>query len=220
MKSSLSLRQAIGAVLVRGGQIIAPELKKGVIPMEHCLQWSNPFAAQVVRRVAREQYSSLAKKIVPVLDEFGQQVFERRVVQEAHGFNGITIQGKNHLLACVFGNATPVTQIDPWFIGLINQSPTPVLVEADTLASHSGWSELQAYSGNRQEWDDTDASNKVKGTATVSTFAINATGEVHGIFIASVDVGTSGTLWATGGFDSSLNVVDSDELKITYGIRT
>jgi len=161
--------------------------------VEHVLQWSNPFSVQQIRN--------------------------GKVIATRTGFNGITVTGKNYLLDVGFGNATPVTPIDPWYIGLINQSPTPVLVEGDTLASHSGWAEFTAYSGNRIAWDDADSVNKVKGTTTVANFVVNASGSVHGILIASVASGTSGTLWATGSFDSSLAVINTDELKITYGLR-
>lgn len=178
----LALKQMIGARLSRSRQI------------EHGLEWSNPFSAELVRG--------------------------GKVIASAKGYNGITVVGKNHLLDVVFGKATPVTQVNPWYIGLINQSPTPVLVEGDTLASHSGWVEFTGYSGNRQPWDDTDAANKVKGTSTVSTFTINATGTIYGILICAVATGTSGVLWATGGFDSALSVVNTDELKVTYGLRT
>ena len=157
------------------------------------LTFRNPFAVQLIRN--------------------------GRIIAERQGHNGVTIVGKNHMLDVVFGNSTPVTQVNPWYIGLINQTPTPVLSENDTLASHAGWAELTAYSGTRKAWDDANASNKVKGTTTVSLFTMNATAEVHGIFVCSVTSGTSGILWATGSFDSSLSVINTDELKITYGVR-
>lgn len=203
----LGLRQMIGKSLVRAGQVITPSLKDGVIPFKDTLTFRNTFAVEVSR-------------VVDHVKENGLWVPKRKIVQTAWGHNEITVVGKNHLLDVVFGAASPVAQVDPWYIGLINQSPTPTTSENDTLASHAGWVEFSGYSGNRKAWDDTDSANKVKGTNTVSTFVINATGDVHGIFIASVDTGTAGILWATGSFDSSLSVVNTDELKITYGIRT
>jgi hypothetical protein len=132
----------------------------------------------------------------------------------------VTVVGKNHLLDVTFGNSTPVTQIATWYIGLINNSPTPTLSENDTLASHSGWSEFTSYSGTRKAWDDANAASKIKGTTSVSTFTASGSGVVYGIFIASVTSGTSGILWATGAFDATVSLIASDDLKVSYGIRT
>lgn len=183
--------QTIGRQLVRDGRAI--EMPRGVVPLGSELRFSNIFAVQHFRK--------------------------GRLLGVVSGHNDIVIEGKNHVLDVCFGNSTPVTQVDPWYQGLINQTPTPVLSESDTLASHAGWAEFSSYSGNRQAWTDANAASKVKGTTTISTFTMTAGGEIHGIFVASVATGTSGILWATGAFDSSLTVVTSDELKITYGIR-
>jgi hypothetical protein len=194
MESNLNFKQSIGAQLVRRASKLSPRDTEVV----HQLQWKNPFSAMHMRKI--------------------NGVY--RCINVVNGWNGVTVVGKNHLLDVVFGNATPVTQVDPWYIGLINQSPTPVLDEGDTLASHSGWSEFTSYSGGvRLEWDDSDAASKVKGSDTTSDFTISASGEVHGILVASVSSGTSGILWATGSFDASITVVNTDVLKITYGVR-
>lgn len=144
-----------------------------------------------------------------------------RIISVHGGFNGVTIVGKNHLLDVAFGNSTPVTQVNPWYIGLINQSPTPTLSENDTLASHSGWAEFTSYSGSRKAWDDANASNKVKGTTTLAEFAITADASINGILIASVASGTSGILWSTGSFTSgAVSVLNGDTFRVAYAIRT
>lgn len=157
------------------------------------LQWNNPIGAQLF--------------------------VGGRLIQTVGGHNGVTVVGKNHILDVYFGNATPVTQIDPWYIGLIKQSPTPVLSENDTLASHAGWTEATGYSGNRKEWDDADAASKIKGTTAASTFVFTGDDTIHGLFIASAATGTTGILWATGSFDTPVAVTNTAELKITYGLR-
>lgn len=187
----MKFTQKIGYALIRGGLKLAGKLPGDVVDN------FNPqglFSADLYRK--------------------GQ------LIKRFHGHNGITIVGKNRILDTMFGKGTPVTQIDPWYIGLINNTPSPVLVEADTLASHSGWSEFTGYSGNRKEWDDADASAKVKSTTTVSTFTFTSGGTAYGIFIASVDTGTSGILWSSGAFDETVTFVTSDELKVSYGLRT
>lgn len=188
----LKLRQAIGAAVMRGGQMIAPPPYRNGNAM-HELTFSNPFMVEVVRK--------------------------GRVVARRRGFNGVTVVGKNHMLDVVFGNSSPVTQVTPWYIGLINNSPTPVLSENDTLSSHSGWTEWTSYSGNRKAWDDANAASKIKGTTSVSAFTISATGTLYGILVAAVSSGTSGVLWATGAFDSTLPVVSTDVINVTYGVR-
>jgi hypothetical protein len=195
----------IGNQLVRAGEVIQP--KRGIVPFKDTITFRNRFTAKVMRIVDHVKIN-------------GIWVPERKMVFSTQGYNEITIVGKNHLLDVVFGNSTPVTQIDPWYVGLIDQSPTPTTSENDTSASHAGWAENTDYAGNRKEWDDTNSASKVKGTNTVSTFVIDTTAEIHGIFIDSLATTTAGILWASGSFDSSLNVVNTDELKITYGIRT
>jgi hypothetical protein len=139
-------------------------------------------------------------------------------VKRVKGKNAVTTVGKNHILDVTFGNATPVTQVDPWYIGLINNSPTPTLLVGDTLASHSGWSEFASYSGNRKAWTDADASSGVKASSSVSTFTLSADGTIYGIFIASVATGTSGILWSEGAFESPITLSNGSDLKVTYSL--
>ncbi len=196
MLQNFPLVQGIGATLEGLGQWMAGRQRQNTSE----LVFRNPFRAQLIRR--------MGVKMTP------------RTVWVGHGFNGITVVGKNHLLDVVFGNSSPVTQVNPWYIGLIDNSPTPTLSENDTLASHAGWTEFTSYSGNRKAWDDANAASKIKGTTSVSTFTMTAGGTINGILVCAVASGTSGVLWATGSFDTTATVVTSDDLKITYGIRT
>ena len=157
------------------------------------LKFNNPFAAQLVRN--------------------------GKVIKTVSGTNGVTDVGINHLFDVTFGNTSPVAQVDPWYELLINNSPTPTLAPGDTLALHTGWVEFTGYTGNRQAWVDSNSVARVKGTTTVSTFPITATGVIYGIGVCSVATGTSGVLWATGAFDSPLSVVNTDEIRVTYGVR-
>lgn len=201
MNDKLTFRQKIGHQLIRAGEVISGSGgRKPYRGVGSDLVFRNPFSASLIRRMGVKM--------------------EPRVIQVVNGWNDVTIVGKNHLLDVVFGNSSPVTQVTPWYIGLINNSPSPVLAEADTLASHSGWTEFTTYTGNRKAWDDANAASKIKGTTSVSTFVMGGAATINGILIASVDTGTSGVLWATGSFDELVDVITSDELKVTYGIRT
>lgn len=144
-----------------------------------------------------------------------------KLIFRTQGHNDIVTEGKNHILDVCFGNSSPVTQVDPWYIGIINNTPTPTLLAADTLASHTGWAELVAgtdYTGNRQAWTDANATGGAKGTDTVSTFPILTTKTAYGILICSAASGTSGTLWATGAFDEAIPLSNGDNLKINYSL--
>jgi len=207
MKSGLNIRQKVGYVLERAGRIVAGN---GFQSIESQLAFNNPFGAMHYRL---KDPDALQHPKALFHDAY-------KLLNIVSGKNDVTIVGKNHLLDVTFGAAAPLTQIDPWHIGLVDQSPTPTFAEADTSASHAGWSEFTDYTGNRKVWDDADAATKVKGTTTTSDFTINASGEVNGIFIDSLATTTAGILWATGSFDASVVVVNTDVLKITYGIRT
>lgn len=87
--NDLSIRQMIGMGLVRAGKIIGGLGKKS----DSALVFRNPFSCEHIRN--------------------------NRVIGVHHGWNDVTIVGKNLLLDTMFGNSTPVSQIDPWYIGVI-----------------------------------------------------------------------------------------------------
>lgn len=132
--------------------------------------------------------------------------------------NGATTVGLNHMLDNVFnGGAT----VDPWFIGLINNSPTPTLAAADTMSSHAGWAELTNYTeATRPTWTEGAAAGGVITNSTQVDFTINATVAIYGAFLTSNSTkgGTTGTLFSTGGFDAAKNMSSGQLLRVTYTI--
>lgn len=132
--------------------------------------------------------------------------------------NGIVDVGI-HTLFDVFFRAG--TQITTWYLGLIDNSGFTGLSNSDTMSSHSGWSESTIYSNaNRPTWNsDAPASRQITNSTTVD-FNINASGTIKGIFVTSNNTkgGTSGTLWATALFSSTVTVANGDTLKITYTV--
>jgi hypothetical protein len=132
--------------------------------------------------------------------------------------NGIVDVGLNKILEDMFNGGT---QSGTWYIGLVDNSGFSAFANADTLASHAGWSESTAYSETaRPEWTaGTAASRSITNASTVD-FSINATVTLKGIFIAddSTKGGTSGTLWSTAAFASNVAAVNGDTLKITYTV--
>lgn len=109
-----------------------------------------------------------------------------------------------------------------WYLGLVNNSPSPSYAAGDTLASHGGWSETTAYTGNRKSVTFGTASTAdpsvISNSASPASFAINGTVTVAGAFLASVDTGTSGVLFSVSTFQSpgARAVVSGDTLTVTY----
>ena len=130
--------------------------------------------------------------------------------------NGIVDVGANLILDVMFHN---VAATATWYIGLIDNAAFTALANADTMAAHAGWTELEAYTeATRPEWTEGAAATRSITNAVTVDFTINDTKTVKGIFITSSNVkgGAAGTLWSTAAFTSVVNVVAADVLKITY----
>lgn len=132
--------------------------------------------------------------------------------------NGIVDVGLNKILEDMFNGGT---QSGTWYIGLVDNSGWTAFANADTMASHAGWTESAAYTETaRPEWTaGTAASRSITNSSTVD-FSINATVTLKGIFIVdnSTKSGTSGTLWSTASFASNVSAVNGDTLKVTYTV--
>jgi len=134
--------------------------------------------------------------------------------------NGITDEGKDHILDAEFNDGTQVANAS-WYIGLIDLSGFTALADADTMASHSGWNEFTSYSeATRVAWGSGAAASQSTTNASPATFNINGSGTVKGVFVPtnSTKSGTSGTLWATALFAADVPVSNGDQLKITYTV--
>ena len=108
------------------------------------------------------------------------------------------------------------------FVGLI-QGPASgnTIAAVDSLASHAGWPETVDYTGARKTLtmgSATDADPSViSNTASVASFAMNATVTVAGAFLATVSSGTAGVLFSAGNFTGGDKFVDSgDTLNVTH----
>jgi hypothetical protein len=114
------------------------------------------------------------------------------------------------------------------YIGLIVY-PAGTLTNADTLASHSGWTESTDYAGSRQAWSPAAASSqKVTNAASPAEFTMDAVvTTIYGCFLATVASGTSGTLFSTGQFQQQNGALvangiafsSGDVLKIIYELE-
>ena len=111
-----------------------------------------------------------------------------------------------------------------WYLGLITGPGSgTTIAAADTLASHSGWTEFTDYSGNRKAvtfgTPTTADPSVVDNSASPSSFSITSSGGVvAGAFLCSVATGTSGVLFSASDFQSpgDRTVVSGDTLTVTY----
>lgn len=132
--------------------------------------------------------------------------------------NGIVDVGMNHILEAQFNSGA---QITAWYIGLVNNAAWTAFANADTMGSHAGWAETAAYAeATRPEWTAGTAASRAITNASTVDFSMNATVTLKGIFITSNNTksGTTGTLWSTAAFASTVSAVNGDTLKVTYTV--
>lgn len=114
-----------------------------------------------------------------------------------------------------------------WYIGLINNSPSPTLAAGDTAAQiggSNGWAEFTGYSQtNRPTLSfsaSTTADPSVISTASAAAFSITSTATIYGAFVVSSNTksGTSGVLFSEGAFAATRSVVNGDTLNVSYSL--
>lgn len=125
--------------------------------------------------------------------------------------NLVTTAGKTDLIDKYFKGSAYTAA---WFLGLKGTGSAAV---GDTLASHAGWAEVTPYAGNRPAITFGTTSGG-SNTATAVSYTINASATVAGAFTASVNTGTSGTLYSAGDFAASRSVLSGDTLNVTLTV--
>ena len=157
-------------------------------------------------------------------------------IHEFH--NNITDQGANALLNTGFG---AVTQITPWYVGLIDTTGYTALANADTYQNinqaGNGWKEADGASsrvgytvgatGVRATWGAGTAAARAITNASPMVYDITVAGTIVGVFcvggIAAASVpgnyAASGVLWATASM-TAIPVNIADQLKITYTVTS
>ena len=161
----------------------------------------------------------------------GTFIFEARdkdgnVKWTAEAKNLTTNQGRQDMNTKYF---TGTTYTAAWFIGLVNNSPTPSYSVSDTMASHAGWVETTDYSGSNRATanfgtattaDPSVIANTVASGGTVASFSITGTVTIDGAFLtATQDNSTNtGVLFSVAAFESpgDRSVVNGDTLNVTY----
>lgn len=114
------------------------------------------------------------------------------------------------------------TQSTTWYLGLVTGPASSTTFDAgDTLASHAGWTENTAYTGNRKAVTFGSATTAnpsvITNSASPSSFSINGTATIAGAFLCNVASGTSGVLFSAGDFSGGdKSVANGDTLNVTY----
>jgi hypothetical protein len=132
--------------------------------------------------------------------------------------NGVVDEGIEYLLDAGFNGGS---QTSTWYMLLVDNSGFSAFAAADTMASHSGWTEDQTYSeGTRPEWTADAAGSRAVTNSTTVDFSINGTTVIQGIAATTNNTkgGTTGTLFATAAFSSTASVESGDTLKVTYTV--
>ncbi len=108
-----------------------------------------------------------------------------------------------------------------YFMGFVDGASTPTYNAADTMSSHSGWSENSSYSSSTRpavSWNAASAGTK---TTTATAFSITGSATIAGVFLttSSTKGGTSGILISAGSFSGGNRTVSSgDSLSVTYSM--
>jgi len=133
--------------------------------------------------------------------------------------NAVVDDGLDKILDVMFHD---VTKIATWYIGIVNNAGFTGYAAGDNMGGHGGWTEWTSYDeANRVTWTEGAASGQSITNATPVDFTMSASGTVRGLFLTSNNTksGTTGTLWATADFASTVTVADDDVLKVTYTIN-
>ncbi|MBN9430720.1 MAG: hypothetical protein J0H09_29865 [Burkholderiales bacterium] len=130
--------------------------------------------------------------------------------------NLVTTAGKNDALDKYLAGSSYTAA---FYVGLINESGYTGVNAADTMSSHSGWTEFAAYSqSNRPAAAFSAASSGSKSTSAAASYTINGSGTVKGAFLATDNTksGTTGVLYSAGAFPADRPVQSGDTLNVSY----
>ena len=152
----------------------------------------------------------ISRRVASFFYKHGKLLHEK--VWEDEFCNLVVNEGLQHVLDTVFSGGTA---IDPWYLGLTDDSPTPAA--GDTMASHSGWVEETGYTGSRQEWVEVRSGQTMTNAASVAVFPITGSATIGGAFNNEDATGTAGVLMSVGALTGGDRIVANlDTLNLTY----
>ncbi len=131
--------------------------------------------------------------------------------------NLVTTVGKNDILDKYLAGSSYTAA---WYVGLVDNSGFSAYNAADTMASHSGWTESTSYDEAHRvaaSWANA-ASSGTKTSSATSNVTISATVTLDGCFMVTNNTkgGTTGILYSAGAFSGADKALaDNDVLQIT-----
>ncbi len=127
--------------------------------------------------------------------------------------NLVMTAGLNELLDGVFNEAPAAFT---WYCFLVDNDSFSAYAAGDTMASHAGWLECTAYTGNRKAWTKNAgaAAGAMSNSSNKASFAINGTKTVRGAGMCVPETGTTGVLYGAGDFSATRDVVSGDTLTL------
>ena len=146
--------------------------------------------------------------------------------------NLVNAVGKQLMLDTLLRTSSTYTTVGP-YLGLISGA-SPTFAAADTMTSHSGWTEFTNYTVGGSAVRGTAVfsastssgltpSNVTTSTASAITYTITgAGGTVGGCFLvtgsgaSSTQSNTSGTLYSAGAFATAKITTAGDTVSVTY----
>lgn len=133
--------------------------------------------------------------------------------------NGIVDEGIHHVLDRFTDNGGPEATLAPWHAFLIDSVGFTGLSDSDTMSSHTGWTELTAYSeASRQQLNFSAAASRAISDSV--SFSINATKTIQGLGVSSDNTkgGATGTLFSTAEFTSPPTLNSGNTLTGNYSL--
>lgn len=156
--------------------------------------------------------NEIKTKGIYVLEHYRKgQLIDR---EELH--NLVVNEGLNDMLNTYLNGGA---QLASWYIGVFKGNYTPVAT--DTAATIAGNAvESGDYSGGaRPQWTPAAPSGQqITNAASRASYTFNATVTIYGAFLCSSPtiLGTSGKLLSAARFSTAKNVVNTDQILITY----
>lgn len=130
--------------------------------------------------------------------------------------NLVVTVGKNYMLDKTFAGSSYTAA---WYLGLVNGASTPSYDEANTMSSHSGWTEFTGYGNSTRPLVTWNAASSGSKSSNPTSFNINSPGTIAGAFMTTDNTigGITGTLYSAGDFAvGSQAVTSGDTLNVTY----
>jgi hypothetical protein len=149
----------------------------------------------------------------------GQIIRDGEVIDEFSDHNLVTNEGLNATLNIMLGAATQITS---WYIGLFTGNYTPVATDTATSLPGNSTECTGITASSRPQWLCSAAIGQVISNAlSKATFTFNATQSIYGGFLVSTATigGTGGTSFSAAQFATPKNVVNLDQLLLTYTVN-